>query len=169
MTEKSTLNSIPPCLKRIEERVMSNPSRSVILIDRLDYLVFKNEFMATLQFVYKLREISYFSNLIVLLSVDPTTLLNQDLRLLEKEAKELDSRYNTDLSEEMLAVLRFIDKMNNLGVKPSYSDLKKELEISLPTVRKRIKYLLISGYLNETLLGNRKALELSQKGRTLFI
>ena len=68
----------------------------------------------------------------------------------------------------MLEILRYAFRMNNLGMKPSYSEVREELQISRPTVSKRIKHLVATGYLNETSMGNRKILELSQKGRLLF-
>ncbi|MFX0207440.1 MAG: HTH domain-containing protein, partial [Candidatus Hodarchaeota archaeon] len=73
------------------------------------------------------------------------------------------------LSEENLEVMRFIYQQNNLGIKPSYSDIGKKLEISRPTARKRIKRLVATGYLIDSKKGNSKVLELTEKGKLLFL
>ena len=145
------------------------PKRSVILIDRLDYLLTKTGFDTTIEFIFKIREVAYFNKFVILISIDPAVISSTKLNLLAKETKEITPRFIVKLPEEMLEILRYLYKMNNLGIKPSYSDVRDELLISRPTVSKRIKKLISTGYANETSMGNRKILELSQKGRTLFL
>ena len=73
------------------------------------------------------------------------------------------------VSEEFLEILRFIYKQNNLGNNPSYSKVGEELRVSRPTLRKRVKQLLATGYLIERPIGKTKLLELSSKGVSLFL
>ena len=153
----------------IEELIDAKSRRNVILIDRLDYFVLNYGFKETVQFIYRIRELSYLKSLVILISIDPATLDEKELNLLEKETTEIIPRFMVKIPEEMLEVLRYVFKMNNLGVKPSYSEVRDELQISRPTVSKRIKQMLATGYLHEHIKGNRKTLELSQKGRTLFM
>ena len=163
--QKSGVSVVDAC----ETLIKKLPRRSVILIDRLDYIITKFGFDKTIDFVFKIREVAYFNKYVILISIDPAVISRSKLNLLEKETKELNPRFLVKLPEEILEILRYLYKMNNLGIKPSYSDVRDELQISRPTVSKRIKKIISTGYANETSKGNRKVLELSQKGRTLFL
>jgi len=153
----------------IEELIDDKSRRNTILIDRLDYFISNYGFQETIQFIYRIREIAYLRNLVGLLSLDPTILNEKETNLLEKETLEITPRFMAKIPEEFLEILRYVYKMNNLGAKPSYTEVRDELDISRPTVSKRIKQMLATGYLHEYTKGNRKILELSQKGRTLFM
>ena len=107
--------------------------------------------------------------MIVILSIDSTTLTERELRILEKETHQIKTRFMAKIAEEFLEILRLIYQQNNLLYKPSYSDIGEELQISRPTVRKRIKQLLATGYLIEHKKGKSKILEISGKGRRLFL
>ncbi len=104
------------------------------------------------------------------MSIDNTTLTEREFHILEKETQPIESRsFMAKLPEEWLEVLRFVYQQNNLGNKPSYSEIGEDLQISLPTVRKRIKQLVAIRYLIEHKVGKRKTLELSGNGRRLFM
>lgn len=92
----------------------------------------------------------------------------RDLWLLKKETMEVEVLHKASLSEDLLEVLRFIYKQNNIGLKPSYTVVGKELGISKPTVRKRIKALISSEYVVASNKGNRKVVELTERGKNLF-
>lgn len=162
LTEK---NGYKKLLAFVEEA----PNKSVILVDRLEYLFLKEGTENAIRFVFKLRETTYLKNLIVILSIDSTTLTERELRILEKETYQIKPRFMAKIAEEFLEVLRLIYQQNNLLYKPSYSDIGEELQISRPTVRKRIKQLLATGYLIEHKKGKSKILEISGKGRRLFL
>jgi uncharacterized membrane protein len=119
--------------------------------------------------VQRLREHSYLKGNVVILSVDPTTLSAREIRLLEKEGREVEPRVFVRLPEDLLEILRFIYEHNALGAKPNYSDVRQELSISKPTVGKRIKVLVNSGYVMENPRGRSKVLELTYKGMRLFL
>jgi len=151
--------------KMIEE----TPNKSVILIDRIEYLFTNRGFEKTMQLVYKLAETAYLKNSIVIISVDKFTLTELQIHNLEKETKGIELRSLATLSEENLDVMRLIYQQKNLGMKPSYSDVGNELKISRPTARKRIKRLVAKGYLVEHKRGNSKELDLTEKGKLLFL
>jgi PAS domain S-box-containing protein len=155
--------------EKIESNVVSMPPKSVILIDRLDYLILTYGFKETLLFVYRLRELAILFGFIILLSIDDKTITEKQVRLLEKETKEVETRVIAKLSEDLLEILRFVYTNNNIGVQPSYTQIAYDLEISRPTARKRIKQLTTAGYLRENQKGRQKVLELTLKGLNSFI
>ncbi|MFQ6136847.1 MAG: PAS domain S-box protein [Candidatus Hydrothermarchaeales archaeon] len=169
LSEGGGEKALPPKLKEVKLRIENLPRKSAVLIDRLDYLVFKNGFNETLSFVQRLRELAYLGELVVIMSIDPSILSKQELRLLEKETREVEPLHKKRLPEDLLEILRFIYKQNTIGVKPSYTDIGIEIRISKPTVRKRIRHLAFAGYVMETKTGNRKVMELTERGRRLFL
>ncbi|MFW9904239.1 MAG: PAS domain S-box protein [Candidatus Thorarchaeota archaeon] len=162
LTEKNSYESF---MTLVED----SPSKSVILIDRLEYLFLKEGLEKSMQFVYKLKEVTYLRNLVVILSIDNATISDRELRILEKETHQIEPRFMAKIAEEYLEILKFVYQQNDLGLKPSYSGIGKELQISRPTVRKRVKQLIVTGYLLEHKKGKRKIVEISEKGRMLFL
>jgi len=155
-------------LNVIDETVSSLRRKTVVLIDRLEYLIFKHGFKEVLKIIFSLRELAYLNELIIILSIDPTAIQSQNVRMLEKEAKYIQPKTLTQVPEGMLAMLKVIYRYNSIGQKPSHSEIGNELNISKPTVRKRIKQLVTIGYLYEQKSGIRKILELTEKGYFLF-
>jgi len=155
--------------ERLINLIKDTPSKSVILIDRLEYLFLKEGLEKAIQFVYKIKEITYLRNLVVILSIDNATISERELLILEKETHQIEPLFMAKIPEEFLEILRFVYRQNNLGVKPSYSGIGEELQISRPTVRKRIKQLIATGYLLEHKKGKSKNVEISGKGRILFL
>ena len=169
LAEKGDENTIPPKLNEIELRLANLPRKSAIFIDRVDYIIFKNGFKKTLSFVQHLREFAYLAGHIVVISIDPSTLSKQELRLLEKESAELEPRpEKKNLPDEQLKILRHIYEDNIIGVKPTFTKIGHELRISKPTVRKRIRLLTSAGYIFEIVKGRNKVVELTEMGRNLF-
>jgi len=158
-----------PDLDEIESRIKTLHGKKAVLIDRLDYLVSQNDFDKTLSFVQWLKDFTYFNGQIVILSIDTETLSKKELVLIEKETKEIEPRHIIRVPEELLTIMKFVYVQNNLGKKPAYSDVGRELGISKPTIGKRIKRLVNTDYLFEREMGRRKILELSEKGRKLFL
>jgi PAS domain S-box-containing protein len=147
----------------------NTPSKSVILIDRMEYLFLKIGLENTMKFVYRLKELTYEKSLIVILSLESATVSERKLRILEKETRQIEPRFMAKIAEEFLEILRFVYQQNNLGLKPSYSGIGEGLQISRPTVRKRVKQLVMTGYLLEQKKGKSKIVEISGKGRMLFL
>lgn len=159
--------SFTPELSEIEAR-MEQMNSTAFLIDRLDYLISNNDFESVLYFIQNLREISYLKDHIIVLSVDPQTLDERQLKLLNKECSQIEPRHMTKLPDDLLDVMKLIFKQNKSGIKPTYTDVGKELGISKPTARKRIRRLVNHGYLVESTEGRFKLVEMTEKGRELF-
>jgi PAS domain S-box-containing protein len=169
LAEKGGRGALSPEVEEVETWIEALPERTSILLDRLDYLVLKNGFQKTLSFVQRLREIAYLKDYIVIMSLDPSTLDGQALGLLEKETREVEPLHRVRMDDDLLEVLRFIYKETNMGKRPSFTDVGRDLGISRPTARKRIKRLIQEGYVRESVRGNRKVLDLTGEGVRLFL
>lgn len=142
--------------------------KSTVLIDRLDYLIFKYGFRETLAFLYNLRDTVYLKEQVIILSIDPSTITEEELNLIQKEMSEIEQRQVARPGEEQFEIIEKIYEKNSSGIKPSFSEIGAELGISKPTFRKRVRSLISNGYIVELTKGNKKVLELTQKGRSLF-
>ena len=161
----SSKNHIAKLLKEIEKA----PPKSVFLLDRLEYIFLTEGFETTGKIIYQLSEVAYLNNLVILLSLDDSTISEREITVIEKETLSIEPRFIAKVSEEFLEILRYIFQQNNLGNNPSYSDVGEQLHVSRPTLRKRIKQLLATGYLVERKIGKTKSLELTRKGVSLFL
>jgi len=162
-------NVVSPRLEEIERLIEGLPRKSAVLIERLDYLVFKNGVHEIISFAQRLWELAYVNSLIIILAADPSTLKKRELRLIEKEAMEIEKRRPAKLPVIQLRILRFLSRQNAVGVKPTYTAVIRELDSSKPTVRKHIRLLLSGDYVKETLVGNSKNLEITEKGERVFL
>ena len=166
--KKNGESTLKPNINEFKQYLESQPKKFAILIDRLDYIISKNGFKKTLDFIHFLREIAYYNNHIIIISIDPLTLDIDKLRQLEKESSEIETREKVILPLDLLDVLTFIIKQNLIGVRPTYSQIENELGMSKPTVRKRIGNLMSRGYVIVNSRGNTKVVEATEKGKRFF-
>jgi len=168
ISEKGGENAIQPGLKTLENLLEGLSGGTAILLERLDYLLFKYGVEEVVSFVQHVREIAYLKNLIVILSIDPTASSMRELRLMEKETLEVETRSPARLPEFHRQIMKFLHRQNSMGSRPTYTDVIQELDSSKPTVRKHLRLLMSSGYVIETERGRSKVLELSEKGKRIF-
>jgi PAS domain S-box-containing protein len=168
LAESGGINTVPPEIDELERRIKNFQSKKAIMIDRLDYLIFKAGFKETLSFIQKLREIALISGHIMLLSIDPLTLSGQEMMLLEKEVKEIEL-LRRRISQDLFECLRFIHSQDLRGLSTCYSDISLNLGLSRPTVRRRVLELVRAGYLKECKKGRKKLVELTELGRNLLL
>lgn len=168
LAEMDNGNTIAPQEPAIEKILEEQKAKTVILIDRIEYVISKIGFKRTLECIQRLRELCYIRGFIIIISIDPLTLKREELRLLEKEGLDVEAYEEIILPENLSDVLNLVHRQNVIGLKPSYSFIGKELGISKPTMRKRIATLINGGYLKEDSVGRMKIVELAEKGKLLF-
>ncbi len=161
-------SAVPPDLEGIKTLIRGLPKSTAVLIDRLDYVISKNRFSDILFFVQHVTEIAYIKDHVVIVSVDPSTLKERELRQLEKETEEIELLRRKNLSEDLLEVLTFVYNQNISGIKPSYTEIRKKIGVSKPTARKRIKALINCGYVAESKKGRTKVVEITERAKLWF-
>lgn len=155
-------------LKELRNEIESLPKRKAFLLDRLDYFISKEGFKETLSFIHNLRDLTYLKDLVVILVLDPSTLDEKSFALLSKETNEIETRDIEKIPEDLLSILKFAYAQNKMGVKPSFTDICDHLNVSKPTIRKKIKTLVNKDYLIEKVEGTHKRVEVTDKTRNLF-
>jgi PAS domain S-box-containing protein len=160
---------IPPQLNLVRKRVEDFASRnSVVLLDRLDYLIVQNGFNEVLKLLQELNELAYTSKAILMIVIDPDTLSKQELSLLKKEFSGVEAKYQVELEEGLLEILKFVKKENDAGRKPVHKDVARAFGITRPTAVKRLKELKVRGLLLDQKRGRYKALEVTEKGKNML-
>ncbi len=155
-------------LKELEGKIDTLSKKNVILIDRLDYLISRNGFDQTLSFIYDLREIAYLKDSIIILVLDPLTLNDRQLALIRKETHEVEPRSTEKVPDDLLNILKYVYSQNRLGVKPCYTEICSELNMSKPTIRKKLRFLVSKDYLSEDYDGRHKRVEITERTREIF-
>ncbi len=169
ITEEEYGNALPPQLILIEKEIRDFAARNrVVLLDRLDYLVTRLGFENVLKLVQKLNELFYIRRGILILSVDPSTLTEQQLSLLEKETKEVELRIKPGIPEELYEILEYVYEENKRGRKPYHRDVAEKFGVTKVTAVKRLKTLKSMGLLRDEKKGRYKALEVTDHGRAFF-
>jgi PAS domain S-box-containing protein len=169
ITEEEYSNALPPQLFLIEREIRDFVARDkVVLLDRLDYLITKLGFDEVLKLVQKLNELFYIRKGILVLCVDPSTLTEQQLSLLEKETKEVELRLKPGISRELYDILEYVYEENRVGRKPYHRDIAEKFGITKVTAVKRLKALKGMGLLSDEKHGRYKALVLTEHGRAFF-
>ncbi|MDI6655723.1 MAG: DUF835 domain-containing protein, partial [Candidatus Hydrothermarchaeota archaeon] len=162
-------NAVRPDLLSIESRIRDFSSRNtVVLLDRLDYLITQNGFGDTLKLLQRLNEFFYATKNILLISLDPASVELHNLSLIEKEAQEIELKYKSDLTEDLSEMSRYIHGQNREGKKPSFKELCKNFGTTRITVRKKVNALKERGLVAVHPKGRYKVLEITEKGRELL-
>ena len=168
ISEKDKRGSLLPDFVEIEKYLEDIPRKSFVLVDRIDYLLSKNGFIKFLSFVHHLREIAYLRGITVIISSDPDLFSHVEMKLIEKETTDIPPIEKEKIPDNMLEILKFIYNKNLIGIKPTFSDIGREINITRPTIGKRMSYLTSSNYLTVSVKGRNKVVELTNKGRELF-
>lgn len=167
--KKKGKDVISPELLLLERIIEDFASRqSVILLDRLDYLILIHGFEEVLKFLTKLNELIYLSKGVLIIVVDPDTLAERDKIRLEKEIRKVEPKYRIELEKDLLEILRFIKKENDHGRKQAHKDVMHAFGITQPTATKKLKELKILGLIAEKKDGRFKVLELTERGREIL-
>ena len=165
ISENGDAGSQTPDLGGLENYIEGLPRGRALLIDRLDYLISRSGLLPTLKFMHRLGEVAYLMGHIVIVSIDPTTISEQDLLAFGKEMREVLPRARPALAATERELLQFIHGQSLLGVRPTLTGIGAGLELSKPTTRKKVRELVRGGYLAVSLRGSAKVLELTETGR----
>lgn len=162
-------NVVYPNIKVIEqviEEFLETAGKNVILLERLDYLVTQQGFEKTLQFIQKLSSLVYLTKSIALVHIDPLTIGERELMLIEKET-EVFQKKSAELAEELAELLMYVYNRNIGGEKPNLKQVTRDLSLSRNTARKRINTLRTKGLVILKEKGRQKVLEITRKGEDL--
>jgi len=86
-------------MSQVRAFIESNP-KSAVIIDGLEYLVSLNTYDRMLQFMHQLRDIVATNDCTLFVPVDPRTLSERELALLERNLEPVAPRPEVDIQDE---------------------------------------------------------------------
>lgn len=161
-------NTLSPDFNQLKQYLSSIEGRKVIFLDSIDHLIVKNGFNEAYLFLSWLREMAYFDNHIIIVSIDSKTIDLSKIKLLEKETKPIHLKHSNVLTERMLDILAYISNQNKIGINPCYSNLGNDMNVTRPTVRKNIRFLESNKYILVHKKGRSKRIEITDKGKLVL-
>tara|TARA_Y100000310_G_C20686031_1_gene819039 strand:+ start:1899 stop:3470 length:1572 start_codon:yes stop_codon:yes gene_type:complete len=161
----SNLNLIQ---KNILDFVTKN-EKTIVLLDRSDYLTNKYGFENFLRFVTNVNDKIMAGNSIFMLPIDPEIFTNKQLSLLEKELhKPPQQSVSLSLSEELKKILKFISDRQAINKPATYKDVGQEFVITAPTTQKKVEELNALGLITISKMGRKKILEPTRDGERVL-
>ncbi|MEE8403361.1 MAG: DUF835 domain-containing protein [Candidatus Hydrothermarchaeaceae archaeon] len=161
--EECAMPKFDVLMDAIRERIVRN---SVLLLDRIDYLIMQNGFNETMIFINKVSEFMLIRNGILLLQIDDATLTEQEKSIIEKGTGHVSQMVK--LPGDLLSILSYIKGQNDQGNRPSLKDVSTDIEITENTTRKRVRNLHSRGLIREVKYGRYKLIELTEEGERWF-
>ncbi len=79
---------------------IENQPKSVVMIDGLEYMISLNTYDRMLQFMHQLRDLVVTNESILVVPMDPRTVTERELALLERNLEVLVPRVDAELTEE---------------------------------------------------------------------
>ncbi|MFH0860545.1 MAG: DUF835 domain-containing protein [Candidatus Altiarchaeota archaeon] len=166
--EKSVKPTDLKRLRLIIKDFISHNIDSVILLQRLDYLIVQNSFEDVLRFIQSLNDSIMSGRCILLVSVNPDTLKLNELSLLYQELHNVSGADSIVLPEKSYELLEFVHNENRGRKMPSFVDVTSRFSITKTTARSRITELESKGLLKVIKDGKYKLLEVTERGKKIL-
>lgn len=145
--------------------------KSVILVDRLDYILNENKFGEVIKKIHALKDLALAHECIVILSVNPELVEDSQLKALEAETIDLYGKHlrkKVELTEMEMNILNYINENNIVNKLVSYKDITNNFKITKPTTRVKINKLQGLGLLQIEQRGRFKSLKITSAGRRII-
>lgn len=166
----ATETNVENLFKLISEFVKKS-EKSVILIDRLDYIIAENNFDEVLKKIFALKDLAHGHDSIIILSINPDLLEENKLKSIEAETIDLYGKHlrrKVELSDMEMEILNYVNSKNVISKMVSFSHITAKFNITKPTTRVKIKKLQGLGLLSVQQRGRYKSLKITSAGRRII-
>tara|TARA_B100001971_G_C18223048_1_gene558479 strand:+ start:1 stop:1515 length:1515 start_codon:yes stop_codon:yes gene_type:complete len=166
-----------PCETHIEElfelisEFIKKSDKSVILLDRLDYILRENNFEDVIKKIHALKDLASAHECIIIFSVNPELIEESQLKAIESESIDLYGKHlrnKVELSDIEMNILKYINENNVTNRLVSYKDITTKFNITKPTTRVKIRKLQDLGLLTVDQKGRFKSLKITSAGRRMI-
>jgi PAS domain S-box-containing protein len=162
----SNLNELE---KKINDFILKN-QKSVILLERIDYLIINFSFENFMKTLYKINSTILRNNSILLIQLNPNLLDLRQTNFIESEIQLFPDQKIDDIQIEdnLYDILHFIYKQNRLNSIVTFKKINKEFSIDKSTTAKRVNDLEKIGLISIIKKGRTKTVNITQKGETFI-
>ncbi|MEM4260634.1 MAG: DUF835 domain-containing protein [Candidatus Woesearchaeota archaeon] len=158
-------------LKELEDEIrkfITNNEKSIMYLDRIDYLITLYGFNKFLNFIYNINDMIIKNNSLLIIHAHPEILNKQETGLLLQELNELPKPeiYNkVILAQDLYEILELIASSDT---KVTFKTVCKKFSITKTTARKRINNLFNKKLITVKKDGRSKVLELTKEGKSIL-
>ena len=162
----STLENLK---KKIDDFSNKNKN-SVILIDGIHYLFTQFSFDKFLEMLYQVDEIILKNKSIMFLRIDPSTIDERQMAIIENELQMLPSQRVEGLviQDEVYEILKFIFEQNQVNALVPMKKIMSRFKISFSTAADRVETLEKKGLAFTKRQGKLRTVYVTEKGKTLL-
>jgi len=166
-----------PCETNIDnltglvQEFISKSKKSVILIDRLDYIISENEFSEVIKKIHEIKDLISSNEAIVIFSLNPGLVEEAQFKAIEAETIDLYGKHlrkRVELTTLELDLLKLINEGNISNKLISYKDITSKFKITKPTTRVKINKLHGLGLIQIEPRGRFKSLKITSAGRKII-
>ncbi len=167
--EYPTINTPEELYQQIKDFLHKN-NQTVILIDRLDYLIINNSFELVMKTLYKINDLVENNKSIMLVNINISYLNNNQTALIRQEIEGIPKIQISDIiiNEELKDIIRYVYEENKRNVYVNYGKINKKFSLSKITTKKRIEALIDKGLIISKKHGKTKILFLTNKGNKII-
>lgn len=163
-----TQMDIEKILEAINSHVENN-NKSVILLNRLDFIASKYGFNELIVFLYKLNDMVRLTDNIVLVHISLDSFQNFEISRLKEEFKEFPApkKEKIHLDQKKIDILKFIANKNMAHQNVYYGLIRNEFGISKKTTKVWLNELENKELITTKEQGKRKLICITEGGRKL--
>ncbi len=143
---------------------------SVVLLDRLDYLMTIHTYEDVLKLIYKVNTLISSYHAILLIRMNASLLSQMDLMLLQQEVQMLPIQKpeSIKLDITLYDILSFVYKQNKNKQSVTFQKVRRQFSISKVTTQKRIYDLEQLGLISIKITGREKIVYITREGEVFL-
>ena len=174
LREKNILDNgyylkIEHILDKIKDFIKDN-KRTVILLDRIDYLISNFTFERFIKYLYKITDLISENNAILIVNLKSSFLTENQLSILKSELfsvpnQEIDK---IQIRDDYYHILSLINKYNMNSILVPFKKISDELSINRKTLSKKLSHLEKQGLLVIQKTGRSKTPYITDKGKIVL-
>ncbi len=161
--------SLDTVLEKIKNFIGQN-KKSIILIDRIDYLISNFSFEKFIKYLYRITDIISEKNSIFIVNINSSFLDEKQLSIIKNELvsvpnKEIDK---IQIRDDYYHILQLINRYNMNGILVPFKKISDELSVNRKTLSKKINYLEKQGLIIVDKNGRSKTPYVTDKGKIVL-
>lgn len=155
---------------KIIKNFINQNIKTIILLDRVDYLIFNFSFDQFIKNLYTITEIISGKNSIFLLSINTTFLDEKQLSLIQSELLPIPDQNleETYIKNDYYEILKLINKYYSNNILVEFKKISDELLINRKTLSKKINELAKQDLIIINKSGRNKIPYLTEKAKTIL-
>lgn len=169
MEEFENISDLDVLTDKIEEFSKKNAT-SVILLDRIDYLVTRFSFGNFAETLYKINDIILKNKSILLVYLNPSFLDKKQMTIIKNELHTLPSKKIDDIEidDELYDILRFAYEQNQDNLMVPFKKIRQKFSIAYSTTAIKLKLLEEKDLIFIKKYGRFRTVHVTEKGKSLL-